>query len=414
MKGKIFIGAATSAHQVEGNNIHSDCWAQEHMVNTAYVEPSGIACDHYNRYEEDIKLMADAGLNAYRFSIEWARIEPEKGKYQISQIDHYREVIKCCFNNGIEPIVTLHHFSSPKWLIDEGGWENEEVISYFGNYAKYVVTHLGQDINYICTINELNMGLQMAALTKRYMKQMNIQLGVSVDELVLGSDELKKENIEVFGTDKVNSFISLRSEAGDIFTAKAHVRAREEIKKLYPQIKVGMSLSLHDLQLGDDSDEAKSELKQSWDDEFLHYLPYMEGDDFLGVQNYTREIIGKEGVLPVTDNLTQMNYENYPQAIGNVVSKVAEQFKGELIITENGIATTDDNERIEFINSALTAIENCINNGINVKGYLYWSLLDNFEWQRGYSMQFGLIEVDRKTQKRNPKGSLSYLGQYLD
>lgn len=119
------IGASTAAHQVEGNNIHSDYWAMEQMEHTSFNEPSLDAVDHYNRYEEDIKLMAEAGLNAYRISVEWARIEPECGKFDETEIAHYRKVLECCRANGIEPIVTMHHFTSPKWLIAQGGWENQ-------------------------------------------------------------------------------------------------------------------------------------------------------------------------------------------------------------------------------------------------------------------------------------------------
>ena len=166
------VGAATAAHQVEGNNIHSDYWAMEHMKYTAFAEPSLDAVDHYNRYEEDIRRMAKAGLNAYRFSIEWARIEPEQGKFDENEIDHYRKVLECCKENKIEPIVTLMHFTSPKWLIEKGGWENEETIGYFANYCKYIVEKLGSYMHYVCTINEANMGLQIAAISARFQAQM--------------------------------------------------------------------------------------------------------------------------------------------------------------------------------------------------------------------------------------------------
>ncbi|MBO6040020.1 MAG: glycoside hydrolase family 1 protein, partial [Oscillospiraceae bacterium] len=159
-----FIGAATAAHQVEGNNIHSDYWAQELLPHTSFVEPSGVACDHYNRYEEDIRLLADAGLNAYRFSVEWARIEPEEGQFDENEIEHYRKVVACCRANGVEPIVTLLHFTSPVWLIRKGGWEAESTVEYFRRYAAYVTEKLGSEIHFICTINEANMGLQLAAI----------------------------------------------------------------------------------------------------------------------------------------------------------------------------------------------------------------------------------------------------------
>ena len=166
------LGAATSAHQVEGNNIYSDYWAMEQMKNSQFVEPSGKAVDHYNKYEEDIKMLSDAGLNAYRFSIEWARIEPQKGIFDEKEIQHYKDVIDCCKKYNVEPIITLHHFTSPKWLIEMGGWENEEVVELFANYTKYVVENIKDDVNYICTINEANMRLQVKSLMERFMKQM--------------------------------------------------------------------------------------------------------------------------------------------------------------------------------------------------------------------------------------------------
>ena len=176
------IGAATAAHQVEGNNIHSDYWAQEHMQFTSFAEPSGEACGHYNRYEEDIRLMAEAGLNAYRFSIEWARIEPQPGAFDDAEIEHYRNVLLCCREKGIEPIVTMHHFSSPKWLIEQGGWESEATIGKFANYCRYVTEQLGDLMHYVCTINEANMGLQIAAIAKRYAQNAgNLQIGLNLE-----------------------------------------------------------------------------------------------------------------------------------------------------------------------------------------------------------------------------------------
>lgn len=165
------VGAATAAHQVEGNNTNSDCWAQEQMKYSSYVEPSLDAVDHYNRFEEDIRLLADAGLNAYRFSIEWARIEPQEGVFDDSEIEHYRSVIECCKNYGVEPVVTLHHFSSPVWMIKKGGWEAQTAPEDFAKYVRYVIMRLGKELKYICTINEANMGIQVAAIAKRYMRQ---------------------------------------------------------------------------------------------------------------------------------------------------------------------------------------------------------------------------------------------------
>lgn len=181
-----FVGAATAAHQVEGNNMNSDYWVMEQLEHSNFAEPSLDAVDHYNRYEEDIRLMAEAGLNAYRFSVEWARIEPEKGRYDEEEIEHYRKVLQCCHHNGLAPVVTMHHFSSPKWLIAEGGWENEAVVGYFKDYCAYVASKLGDLMGYVCTINEANMGLQVASVAKDIMRRMGItpQIGMNFEELM--------------------------------------------------------------------------------------------------------------------------------------------------------------------------------------------------------------------------------------
>ena len=421
------IGAATAAHQVEGNNIHSDLWAMEHMKHTSFIEPSLDAVDHYNRYEKDIKLMADAGLNAYRFSIEWARIEPEEGHFDSEAVDHYKAVIACCKKYGIEPFVTLHHFSSPKWLISKGGWEASTTPDDFAHYVRFIIGELGSELHYICTINEANMGIQVAAIAERYKRQMmaqmqaaqsggnsadgSVQVGINLQKMMEGQKAAAAENLEVFGVEKVENFTSMRTREGDLLILKAHELAKKEIKALYPDIKVGLTLSLHDIQPQEDGMERA---KKEWDEEFMHYLPYIKDDDFLGVQNYTRSLIGADGQLPNPDGaeLTQMNYEFYPEALEHVLRKVAKDFHGDLYVTENGIATADDTRRVAFIDTALKGIVSCINDGLPVKSYFHWSLLDNFEWQKGYSMTFGLIAVDRSTQTRHPKESLSFLGHW--
>ncbi|MCI5872914.1 MAG: family 1 glycosylhydrolase [Clostridiales bacterium] len=424
------LGAATAAHQVEGNNTNSDCWAMEHMEHTSYAEPSLDAVDHYNRYEEDIKLMADAGLNTYRFSLEWARIEPLEGQFNEDAIEHYRDVIRCCKANRIEPIVTLHHFSSPIWLIGKGGWEAESTVSDFARYTRYVIEKLGDELHYVCTINEANMGLQIAAIAERYKRQMmaqmaqaqatggkddadgTVQVGINLQKMMADQQAAAEENRKVFGVEKVENFTSMRTKEGDILVMKAHQAAKAVIKELAPHIQVGLTLSLHDMQVAEAGGEPFAE--KEWEDELTHYLPYIQDDDFLGVQNYTRSLFGPNGVLPYPEGaeMTQMNYEFYPEGLEHVIRKVAEDFKGNLIVTENGIATNDDSRRIAFIEKALTGVENCIKDGIPVKGYCHWSLIDNFEWQKGYSMTFGLISVDRATQTRMPKESLSYLGSF--
>ena len=196
------------------------------------------------------------------FSIEWARIEPAKGTYDEKEMEHYRNVLKYCYKKCIKPIVTMHHFSSPKWLISQGGWENEATIQAFANYCSYVVCKLGCLLEYVCTINEANIGLQLAAIIRDYRKQMNsnAQLGTNVD--------------------LINpTFLSPRSEAGDKLIMRAHEAARDAMKAINPDLKVGVTLSLHDFQTIEGGEEIAAEL---WEQEFLHYIPYIKNDDFLG------------------------------------------------------------------------------------------------------------------------------------
>ena len=439
---EFLIGAATAAHQVEGNNIHSDYWAMEHMKYTNFNEPSLDAVDHYNRYEEDIRMMSEAGLNAYRFSIEWARIEPVEGQYDETEIAHYRKVLECCRENGIEPIVTMHHFTSPKWLIDNGGWEAEATVDAFAKYCKYVVEQLGDLMHYVVTINEANMGLQVKAIAERYKRQMmakmqqmmamqasmnagagsqsgnmegTAQIGMNFNSMMENMKNQQAENEDVFGVAEPQTFVSARTEAGDILVMRAHQAAKAAMKEVKPELLIGLSLSLHDIQAVEGGEEVAA---KEWVEEFTHYLPYIKEDDFFGLQNYTRSLIGADGIMPVPEGaeVTQMDYEFYPEALEHVIRRADEEFKNAgradmpIMVTENGIATSDDSRRVAFIEKATDGVATCKKDGIPVIGYMYWSLMDNFEWQKGYSMTFGLIEVDRMTQKRITKPSLGFLG----
>lgn len=410
------IGAATAAHQVEGNNTHSDYWVMEHLKHSDFVEPSGMAVDHYNRYAEDIRLLANAGGNAYRFGIEWARIEPQEGCFDKKEIEHYRQVLLCCRENGITPIVTLYHFSSPAWLISKGGWCKEYVVSAFAKYTHKVIAELGDLMPYVCTINEANMGFQLhkvivdmmnAGKKKEGGVQVGQNTGLDFKAIILGMFEQGKAfKCSPFA---VNTFLKPRKQEQEKIVMRAHQAAVKEIKALHPETKVGLTLSLFDYQA---VNEGETQADKLWYEDFEFYLPYFKNDDFLGVQNYSRKIVDAKGARVPADgvSVTQMGYEDYPASIGNVLRKVAKEYHGELIVTENGIATSDDHRRCEFIREAFTSVMAAKEAGAPVKGYLYWSLLDNFEWQAGFVKTFGLIAVDRKTQLRYPKESLNVLG----
>ena len=415
MSKTFLIGAATAAHQVEGNNTNSDIWAMEYMAHGGYPEKSGLAANHYVTYREDIARMAAAGLNAYRFSLEWARIEPEEGVFDTEATEHYRDVIQCCYDHGIEPVVTLHHFSSPKWLIGRGGWEDERVVGYFERYARYVCEQYGDLLHYVCTLNEANMGVLIAIYIRQAMEERAkregeegaaLQVGVDIEAMAAEHDAQVAENREVFGVDEAAVFVSPRSAVGIEIVKRAHMRAVEVIHELIPSAKVGMTLSLRDIQAAPGG-EARAEA--AWAEEFGQFVPALVNDDFFGVQNYTRTVFGPEGELPPAQGseLTQMGYEFYPQGLEHVIRRVHESFPGQLMVTENGIATDDDTRRVAFIDGALGGVRTCLRDGIDVAGYLYWSLIDNYEWQSGYAMQFGLMD---RGEGHPSKPSLAHLG----
>ena len=423
-KKDFLLGAATAAHQVEGNNFNSDCWIMEHIPHSSYDEPSEDAVDHYHRYEEDINYLKCAGLNSYRFSIEWARIEPEEGKWDEAEIEHYKQMIKYCKSNGITPVITYHHFSSPKWLVSDGGWENPKVVDRFAKYAKKLTEEYKDDLEYICTINEANMRLQLKSLIADMKKRMsrgqensdtsNVQVGFNA---MMENMKLQMmEQAQAFGVAdprNIHNFVSECTPEGDLLVMKAHMAAKEAIKAVKPEIKVGLTLSLHNIVAYDGGNQLAQD---NWNEEFIHYLPYIAEDDFLGVQCYSNKYFDGNGVAasPEKSPVTQMGYEDVPTAIGDCIRTVAKDFKNDLIVTENGIATDDDDRRQVFIKEATESVEKCIEDGIPVKGYFYWSLLDNFEWQKGYAKTFGLIAVDRTTQTRIPKESLKLLGSLIE
>ena len=419
------LGAATAAHQTEGNNIHSDYWLMENMKYTEFADKSGLAVDHYNRYKEDIDILKKAGLNAYRFSIEWARIEPEEGVFDEKEVEHYRDVLSYMKEKGVTPVVTLMHFTSPVWLIKKGGWRGVETPKYFGRYASYVMEKLGDLIPYVVTLNEANMGVQVNSIALRYRKMMekravnlegNVQVGMNFNTMMENIKAKAGEYVTLFGTPDPKTFVSGRSEEEEDIVIASHIAAREAIKRIRPEIKVGLSLSLHDIQSLEGGEEKAEE---EWRKEFTIYLKAIEGDDFIGIQNYSRSIYGKDGLEnpPENSDLTQMGYENYPYSLEHVLRRVnselvKNQMQKALIVTENGIASEEDEKRIVFIEKALEGVRRIKEEGVEVNGYFHWSLLDNYEWQKGFSMTFGLIAVDRNNMERHPKESLYYLGTF--
>lgn len=406
-QSKFLWGTATAAHQVEGNNINCDVWAEEHAEGSPYADKSGDAIDHYRLYREDIALLAKLGLNEYRFSIEWARIEPEPGYYSKSAIEHYRSVLQTCHDHGLTPIVTMHHFTSPRWLMRFGGWADAETPERFARYCEVVFTELGQQIPYTLTMNEVNLPVMLREL----FENINFVPPVGIDAKSWVAPEWRKSAAAMCGTtvDRYFTFHMASDEHSIQVVKEAHRKAREAIKRVSPHTKVGLSMALPDIQSIPGGEE---QAENVWNAYFRQYLPDIQEDDFFGLQNYTREIYGPNGQIPVAEGaeVTQMGYEYYPEALEGVIRKVARDLSIPVMVTEHGVATDQDERRIEFIQRGLRGVEACLADGLNIQGYMYWSAFDNFEWIFGYAKHFGIIAVDRSTQERRVKESARYLG----
>ena len=370
-------GTATSAHQVEGGNWNNDWWAWEHDPSSPCREPSGDACDHWHRYPADVALCAELGFGAYRFSLEWSRIEPEEGEFSLVALDHYRRMCSTCREHGLEPIVTFHHFTTPRWVAARGGWAAAETADRFARFCERAARHLGDVIGRACTVNEPNIVATMGYL------------------------------YPLFPPGRQDP--DLRRRVNDVFVA-AHAKAVAAIRSGPGDAPVGLCLAMSDYQAVAGGDEPLRAYRRDMEDVFLEAA---SGDDFVGVQCYSRTRFGPDGMLGPEDGvrLTQMGYEFWPEALAATIRRAWDVARAvPILVTENGISTDDDAERIEFVGRALRGVLDCLRDGIDVRGYVYWSLLDNFEWIFGYRPTFGLVAVDRETQERRPKPSARWLG----
>ncbi len=390
-------GAATAAHQVEGNNVNSDLWVLEHMKPSMFAEPSGDACDFYHRYRDDIALAASLGLNAFRLSIEWARIEPEPGAYSIAELDHYRRVLAACHEHGLSPAVTFWHFTTPRWIAALGGWENPATADHFVRYAERAAKHLGDLIGTAATFNEPNLPLLLKWLFASLPQNPFAHVA-----------DMMKAAAASIGAERFSSFVTSNGEVVRDIMVPAHHRALEAIKAGPGKYPVGVTIAMADEQaVGDGSrrDEKRASLYGAW-------LEAAAKSDYVGVQTYTRARVGKDGDLPpdAGAELTQMGYEFWPEALEQTIRYAAAQARVPVYVTENGVATDDDTRRVEYIRRALAGVQKCLADGIDVRGYFHWSLLDNFEWNAGYRPKFGLVAVDRQTFERTVKPSAHLLG----
>jgi beta-glucosidase len=392
-------GAATAGHQVEGGNVNAELWPLEWAKPSLFEEPSGDACDHYHRYPEDIALLADLGLTAYRFSLEWSRIEPEEGWFSRAALDHYRRMAATCLERGVTPVVTFNHFTVPRWFAGEGAWSSRRAAELFARYCGRAAEHLGDLLSWVCTLNEPNL-TTMLRLTGV------IPLGAG--RRGIEADEAAPAAAGIGGYDPARYRMGLVG-ADVARMAEVQRRAVQAIKSAAPRARVGWTLALVDFQPAPGGEERFEQVRQGAQ---LDWLEVSRSDDFVGVQTYSRELIGSGGKLPAPDGAAVMKtgWEVYPRALEHTVRLSAEHAGVPVLVTENGMATDDDEQRLAYTFSALEGLQRAIADGVDVRGYLHWSLLDNYEWLSGFEIRFGLIAVDRRTFERTVKQTARWLG----
>ncbi|MCP3734313.1 family 1 glycosylhydrolase [Sphingomonas sp. RP10(2022)] len=386
-------GAATAGHQVEGNNVNADIWLLEQVPGTSFLVPSGDACDSLHRWREDVGLVRSLGLNCYRFSVEWSRIEPTPGYFSTAWLDHYARIAAACREAGIAPVVTLSHFTSPRWFAQAGGWTQADAPMLFARYAERVTRRLAPWASHVVTFNEPNLPLM-----GRWSATPIADPGRE------GLDRMLAAATRACGSDRFDVWVYSRGEEAALANLLAgHRAARSAVKAVRADLPVGMSLALPDVQaVGTQSGVAAYRRHAE-----APFFAAARDDDFLGVQTYGRLRLDAQAVVPPPADAerTQSGDEYYPWALAAAVTRAHAETGRPVLVTENGIATADDRQRARYIADALASLDTARTAGVPVIGYIHWSLLDNFEWRRGYAQRFGLVAVDRRTFRRTAKPS---------
>ena len=389
-----YWGAATSAYQVEGDNTNADWWQWEKRVGK---EPSGAACRHYEFFRQDFDLAKELNHNAHRISVEWSRTEPEKGKFSSEALEHYKNVILSLKERGIEPVVTLHHFTNPVWFADLGGWLNKDAVKYFLRFTDKIVDALSENVRFWVTVNESNVYVyysyikgdwppQERSLLKARRVEGNL-LAAHIKAYRLIHDIYRRKNLDPV-------YVSIARNL------QAFVPCAPTLRN-----KLGVYLRNRCFNLG-----------------FLGRLARRNLLDFIGINYYSRQLVDVEGwgfnnLMSDVCNKdhdprrkNSMGWDIYPEGLYNLLLGL-KKYDLPVFILENGICTADDNLRWEFIVEHLKSINRAMAQGVEVLGYIYWSLMDNFEWDKGFGPRFGLIEIDYSNYKRTVRESARRFAQ---
>ena len=358
-----------------------------------FREPSGDACDHYTRYASDIQLLAKLGFKAYRFSLEWSRIEPERGEFSLAQLDHYKRVAAACRENGIAPLLTLHHFSSPLWFARSGAWEKAESADLFARYTQKVAKTLGDLPLGYCTINEINV--------PPFLKRNQARIP--------GLPQLRKLFGDKAGSSEFSTFLFGDADKTIDNLTMAHTKAMAALRAESSRTIAGMTLAMRDHQSVPGGEDNLRAIQKT---DYEPFLDLARKDGFIGVQAYSRIRVGAGAELPADpqSEKTESGSEYYPKALENSIRYASARAKVPVYVTENGIPTKNDAQRVRYIDEALAGLKRCLDDNIDVRGYFHWSAFDSFEFLYGYQHPYGLIAVDRQTFERKPKPSAQHLG----
>jgi beta-glucosidase len=399
-------GTSTAAHQVEGGNTNNDWHAWETSGNVYDRQAAGKACDWWNNAEADLKTASAMGQNSHRMSVEWSRIEPREGVWDSEAIDRYRAILQCMTDHGLEPMITLHHFTTPLWLTNRGGWENPAIIPFFERFAEKMARALGEYCNLWITLNEPVIYAVLGWLG--------------------GAPRNGKQPQSTFPPGKHDLLLTFRV-LDNLF--RGHGAASRALRRQLPKVQIGIghnmpyivprnSKSLLDriavfqpqrvLTWGGLEATERGRIPRLIGSRYAKELE--NSTDFIGVQYYQRlmmtfdltsprTLFSQHTLLPDSQVSDLGHSEIHPEGLYQLLRQTARYGKP-IYITENGVADAQDQHRPAFLVNHLRQVWKAIQDGVPVKGYYHWSLTDNFEWAEGWNLRFGLIEVDPVTQQR--------------
>jgi beta-glucosidase len=396
------FGVATAAHQVEGGNDNNDWWDFEQLPGRiADGSRSGRACEHYQRFRDDLALVRELHNDTYRFSVEWARVEPEPGRLDPAALGHYREVVEACRSLGLEPLVTLYHFTLPRWFAARGGWLAAGAVDDFRRYVRAVAAALGPLVRLWVTINE-----PMVYLYQGYMRGVWPPARHSLREAIRAGRALVRAHVEAYRA--LHESPSYRGEAPQVGVAQ-HLRVFEPARPGHrlDRLVVAAQEAAFNWAFLDSLERGRFYPPLGAGDRIPGWRP---SQDYVGVNYYMRDRVRFTATrpdllfglpdLPVGVWRNDLGWEIYPAGLGDVLRQTYRRYGRPLWVTENGLADAADRSRPAFIAAHLAEVARVLAAGVPVGGYCHWSLYDNFEWAEGFTPRFGLYAVDYATQRR--------------